>query len=171
MLQLSSMVVNRPILSLRIGREVATTLAPIINPDNLKIEGFYCQERQTHKKLVLLSQDIRDVLPQGLVVNDIEVLTPPEELVRLEKLLKINFNLMGKAVETASKAKVGKVNDYALEVETMYIQKIYVSQSLLKSLSGGNLGVDRSQIVEITDKKIVINDLEAKVPASAQAIA
>lgn len=165
------MVLDRPVLSLRVGREIATTLAPIINPDNLKIEGFYCQERKSHKKLVLLSQDIRDVLPQGLVVNDAEVLTPAEELVRLEKLLKINFNLMGKAVETASKIKVGKVNDYALEVQTMYIQKIYVSQSLLKSLSGGNLGVDRSQIIEITDKKIVINDLEAKVPANAQAIA
>jgi uncharacterized protein YrrD len=171
MLQLSSMVVDRPVLSLRIGREVANTVGPIINPDNLKIEGFYCQEHSTHKRLILLSQDIRDVLPQGIVVNDAEVLTSPEELVRLDRLLKINFNLIGKAVETASKAKVGKVNDYALEVQTMYIQKIYVAQSLLKSLSGGNLGIDRSQIVEITDKKIVVNDLEAKVPANAQAVA
>ncbi len=45
------------------------------------------------------------------------------------------------------------MNDYATEVETMYIQKLYVGQSLLKSFAGGSLSVDRSQIVEITNRR------------------
>jgi sporulation protein YlmC with PRC-barrel domain len=165
------MLINRPVLSLRINRQVATTLSAIINPDNLKIEGFYCQDNQTRKQLILVSQDIRDVLSQGLVVNDQDVLSEPGDLVRLEKLLQLNFQLIGKAVETTSKQKIGKVSDYAVEVQTLYIQKLYVSQSVFRSFSGGNLGVDRSQIVEITDKRIVINDLEAKVPVGARAVA
>jgi len=165
------MVINRPVLSLRIGRAIATTIAAIINPDNLKIEGFYCIDHQNRQRLIVLSQDIRDILPQGIVVNDEEVLTEPHELVRLEKILKINFDLMGKQVETTDKNKVGKVNDYAVDVQSMYIQKVYVSQSLLKSFTTGSLGIDRTQIVEITDKKIVINELEQKVRAQAGAVA
>lgn len=170
MLQLSGMLINRPVLSLRTGTQVATTLAPIINPNNLKIEGFYCQDT-SRKQLILVSQDIRDVLPQGVVVNDQDVLVAPEELVRLKEVLSINFDLPGKQVVTASGQKLGKVNDYSTETESMFIKKLYVTQSLFKNFSGGNLGIDRTQIVEITDKKIVVNDLHVKIPAHAQAMA
>lgn len=132
---------------------------PIINPNNLKIEGLYCQDTFHKGTLVLLSQDIRDIITQGVVVNDYDVLVEPDELVRLKDLMKIDFDIIAKPVVTVTKEKVGKVNDYAVEVETMYIQKIYVGQNLLKSFSGGQLSVDRNQIVEITDKKIIIQDL------------
>lgn len=170
MLQLSQSLINRPVLSLRTGTTVATTISVIINPNNLKIEGLYCQDRFDKKQLVLLYQDIRDVLPQGLVVDDHAVLSEPEELVRLDDVIKLHFELIGKPVITVSKEKIGKVNDYAAEVETMYIQKLYVGQTLLKSLTGGNLSVDRSQIVEITNRRIIINDILKTVPAAAPAI-
>jgi uncharacterized protein YrrD len=170
MLQLSGMLVNRPIMSLRTGTQIGTTVEPIINPNNLKIEGFYCTA-SGHKRLVLLYQDIRDVLPQGIVVNDLDALTEPEELVRLKEVMALKFDLIGKKVVTVERDKVGKVTDYATEVETMFIQKLYVSQSLFKSLATGNLGVDRSQIVEINRERIVINDLYAKVPVGAKAVA
>jgi sporulation protein YlmC with PRC-barrel domain len=167
MLQLSGTLLNRPILSLRTGSAVATTTTPIINPDNLKVEGFYCFDLNSNKTLVLLYQDIRDIIPQGFVVNDFDILTDPHDLVRLHKLMQIGFDPLGKQVVTVGKEKVGKVSDYATEMETMYIQKIYVSQSLLKSFTGGNLGVDRSQIQEITPKKIIIQELLKRAPAGA----
>jgi len=170
MLQLSAMLLNRPVMSLRTGTQIATTLAPIIDPNNLKIEGFYCQDTQ-RKRLVLLEQDIRDVLPQGLVVNDADALTEPGELIRLKNVMSLHFELMGKQVVTSSRKKIGKVNDYATETQSMMIKKLYVSQSLFKSFGTGSLGVDRTQIIEITRDQIVIQDLEEKVPAQAQALA
>lgn len=146
-------------MSLRTGGPIATILQPIINPNNLKIEGFYCEDRFDKSTLILLTQDIRDTLPQGYVVNDHEVLVQPDELVRLQKIININFQLPGKHVVTAAKQKVGKVTDYATETSTFYIQKIYVGQSILKSLSAGQLSIDRNQIVEITNKKIIIQEL------------
>lgn len=172
MLQLSATFLNCPVLSLRTGSPVATTTKPIINPNNLKIEGFYCQDRMDRKKqLVLLYQDIRDVIPQGFVINDYDVLAEPEELVRLQDVLSLNFELLGKQVVTASGDKVGKVSDYSTEVTTMFVQKIYVSQSVFKNLMGGNLGIDRTQIVEITNKRIIVHDLTQSVPARANAVA
>jgi len=167
MLQLSDSLLNKPIMSLRTGQQIGATLQPIINPNNLKIEGFYCSDRFSKHELVLLYQDIRDIIVQGFVVDDHDVLTPPEELVRLKDIMDIDFRLIGKPVVTLSKERVGKVGDYATEMETMYIQKIYVAQSMLKNFTGGNLGIDRNQINEITDKKIVINELLKGTPAAA----
>lgn len=171
MLQLSGTMLNRQVLSLRTGSPIAQIIGPIINPDNLKIEGFYCEEFPEKKQSVLLYQDIRDVLPQGVVVNDFDALSDPSELVRLKKVLELDFELIGKPVETLSKDKVGKVTDYAFETATMYIQKIYVSQSILKSLTGGSLSIDRNQIQEITPKRVIINDLLQGTRATATATA
>lgn len=169
MLQLSSSLLNKSVLSLRTGTPIATVTAPIFNPNNLKIEGFYCQDRFDKKELILLYQDIREMLPQGYVVNDHDVLVEAAELVRLKSVLELNFELIGKHVETVSKEKVGKVSDYATETETMFVQKIYVAQSILKSLTGGSLSIDRSQINEITPKRIIINELMKTAPATAPA--
>ena len=163
-------LLNKSVLSLRTGAAVATITAPIINPNNLKVEGFYCQDRFDKKKeLILLYQDIRDIMPNGYVVNDHEVLAEPGELVRLQKVLELEFELIGKQVVTVDKQKVGKVSDYATEMETMFIQKIYVAQSIMKSFTGGSLSIDRNQINEITPRRIVINELMKNAPAAAQA--
>ncbi len=169
MLILSRDLINKKVLSLRTNAPIAAIVRPIINPNNLKIEGFYCQDRYSKSKLILLAQDIRETLPAGYIVNDQDVLTPPEDLVRLKEVLTINYDPMGKQVESLSGEKIGKVHDYAGEIETMYIQKIYVAQPLYKNFSGGSLIIDRSQINEITPKRIIINDNLETVPVQAKA--
>jgi len=171
MLRLSESLLNRPIMSLRTGQPVATALEPIINPNNLKIEGFYCSDRFSKEQLVLLYQDIRDIIPQGFIVDDHDVLTSADELVRLKDVMDIGFKLIGKPVVTINKQRIGKVSDYATEIETMYIQKIYVTQGMLKSLTSGTLGVERNQINEITDRRIIINELLKGTPAAASVAA
>ena len=172
MLQLSNMLLNRPVLSLRTGSAVAMAVGPIINPNNLKIEGFYCRDSFNKKQeLILLEQDIRDILPQGFVVNDHDVLVTPDELVRLHDVMTLNFTLIGKPVITNGKDRIGKVNDFATEIDSMTIQKLYVTRSMLKSLTNGELGIDRTQIIEITPKHIVINDPLQGVRVRAGAMA
>jgi len=170
MLQLSaSLISNKSVLSLRTGAPVANILKPIINPNNFKIEGFFCEDKFNKTRLILLYQDIRDVVPNGYIVNDHDVLVDPSDLVRLKEIIQINYEVINKQVITIDKEKVGKVNDYAVETSSMYIQKIYVSQSIMKSFTGGNLSIDRSQINEVTPKQIVINELMEKSPLAAAA--
>jgi sporulation protein YlmC with PRC-barrel domain len=158
MLQLSNTLINQQVLSLRTGGQVAGGTEPIMNPNNLKIEGFHCVDRFSGDQLVLLSQDIRDHIKQGFVVNDHEVLAEPSELIRLQEVLNLQFALIGKPVYTDNKKRLGKVIDYAVDDVSLYVQKLYVGQSLIKSFAGGQLSVDRNQIVEITDRKVVIKD-------------
>jgi uncharacterized protein YrrD len=171
MLQLSASLLNQPVMSLRTGGEIAKIESAIFNPNNLKIEGFYCTDHFSRQKLILLTQDIRDNIKQGIVVNDHEVLSEPDELIRLQPILELNFELLGKPVETMSKHKVGKVTDFAVDSQSLYVQKIYVGPSLIKSLTSGQLSVDRNQIVEITNRRIVIKDLDAPIKGGAVATA
>ena len=73
-------------------------------------------------------------------------------------MIDLNFELLGKNVVTDSGRKVGKVVDFAIETNNFFVKKIYASQPLLKNFTGGTLSIDRSQIVEITNKKIVVED-------------
>jgi uncharacterized protein YrrD len=170
MLQLSAALTsNKSVLSLRTGSPVASILGPIINPNNFKIEGFYCEDSFNKARLILLYQDIRDIVPKGYIVNDHDVLVDPNDLVRLNDIIQTNYEVLNKQVVTVDREKVGKVNDYAVETSSMYIQKIYVSQSIMKSLTGGNLSIDRNQIHEVTPKQIIINELLSKAPIAAAA--
>lgn len=173
MLQLINSLLNQPVRSLRTGEVIATTKTPILNPNNLQIIGFYCQDLMERKQAILLEQDIRDIIPQGLVVNDYEVLCEPLELVKYKDILEINFDLFGKLVITEDKQKLGKVSDYATNTDTFYVHKLYVTKSLLRSLGSDQLSIDRSQIIEITDKNIIVkNPLqpEKSSPAIAPAL-
>lgn len=171
MLILSGQFANKKVISLRTGHEVAYLIGPIINPNNLKIEGFRVSDSKSKKELFLLTQDIRQYHVSGIFIDDHDDLSEEDDLVRLKEVLKINFVLIGKNVETASASKVGKVVDYAFDDISMFIIKLFISKPLYKSLNGSSLTVNRDQIVNITPSKIIIEDLLSKVPAAAANIA
>lgn len=163
MLLLSAKLLGQPVLSLRTGGEVAIAHMPIINPDNLKVMGFFCYDKFSGDELVLLAQDIREHISRGFVVNDHEVLTDPEDLIRIHDVLNKRFDPIGKTVVTNHKRTLGKVSDYAVDNQSLAILKLYVAPRLLKSLMGSSLSIDRSQIVEVTDKRIVVKEATSEV--------
>ena len=170
MLLLSKSLLDKPVMSLRTGGPVGRTVTAIFNPNNLKIEGFHCQDRFEKKQLILPSIEIRDIIDQGFVVNDHEALTEAEELVRLHEVLELDFQPIGKTVYTVSKQRLGKVTDFAVDDATLYVQKIYVGQSLLKSFGTGQLSIDRTNIVEITNNKIIVNEILKPKKSPIQAV-
>lgn len=167
MLKLYESTPGTLILSLRTGSPIATLLSPVINPNNLYIEGWVVEDNRSKENLILLSNDIRDVLPQGFAVNDHEVLAEVDELIRLKDILELNFELLGLKVNSESGVRYGKINDFAYETKNFFIQKLYVGQPLVKNFSGGTLSVDRSQIVEVTNKRVIIEEPSEKSHARA----
>lgn len=158
MLKLYESIPGTNVMSLRTGAPVATVAAAILNPNNLYIEGWFVKENRTNEDLVLLSSDVRDILPQGFVVNDQEALTPPADLIRLKEVLELNFKLLNLKVVSESGKNYGKVSDYAFETANFFVQKIYAGQPLVRNFSGGSLSIDRAQIIEVTNRRIVIED-------------
>ena len=167
MLKLYESVPDTNVMSLRTGGPVASIVKPIINPNNLYIEGWFVKDSVTNEELILLSNDVREILPQGFAINDYSDLSQVEDLVRLKEFIELNFGLLGLKVQSESGKNYGKINDYAFETNNFYIQKLYAGQPLVKSLGGGNLSIDRSQIIEVTNKRIVIEDPTEKAAAGA----
>lgn len=162
MLKLSNTFLNVQVMSLRTGGPIGMASSMIINPNNLKIEGWYIQDRFSGKRLVLVSSEIRDIAPQGIIINDHEVLAEADELVRLKPIMDIGFELIGKQVISQGGKKYGKVTDFAVETDSLLIKKVYAGQSIIKSFSGGNTSIDRTQIVEVTNSQIIIEDASIK---------
>ena len=169
MLQLSSTYYDRPVLSLRTGGPIGHALNPLINPNNLKIEGWYATARGERSSYILPVGEVRDIISKGIVVNDHSSLTHVEDLVRLKNIIDLGFEIIGKQVVTENKRKVGKVGDYAVDSESMIIKKLYINQSIVKSFSTQQLIVDRNQIVELNDRKVVIRDTTVQAGAGARA--
>ena len=164
---MSKSLYNRPVMSLRSGGQIATAAEPIINPHNLKILGWWCGG-PGKSSLVLLTEDVREVMPQGFAINDEAELSRPEDLTRHREILNIRFKLIDKSVKS-KRHKLGKVNDFSYN-DGMFVQKLYVSPSLRKIFSSEDtLIIDRSQILEVTDNYILVKDTEIKAGAEEMA--
>ena len=162
MLRLQSQLWGKPIISLQTGRKIGELGEPIINPTQLQVAAFYCDAFYNDTISVLYPEDIREINPLGIFVDDQSKLMELDDLVRLEEFIRINYTPLGKIVAN-KRRKIGKVNDYAIEDEFFQIQKLYVAVSVLRNLQSGARIIDRNQIAEIQDKKIIIKDGEERV--------
>ena len=174
MLKLSETLKSINVISLRSSGTVAIAERPIINPHNLKIIGWWCRSPLSAWPLVLLADDVREHMANGLAINDEEDLTAPEDLVRHKEILDVKFDLIGKTVKT-KRHKVGKVYDYSYN-DGLVVQKLYVERPLTKVFSAEDtVIIDRNQIIEVTDNYILVKDTEIKsdekVTAGAAAVA
>ena len=171
MLRLISSLLNRPVLSLQTSAPVAKTIGAIIDPNKLQVVGFHVQS-PSDTGSILLCEDIREISSVGIIIDRYDRIAHAEELVRLEKIINLNYKLIDKIVVGESKQKYGKVSDYIVEEQTFYIARLYTKQSVLKNLAGGAVVVDRAQIVEVTNKQVVIRDpLKGLKSGAAAAVA
>ncbi len=166
MIFLSNDYTNRAILSLRTGSKIGNALLPIINASNLKIDGWYATSLDSKETMVLPSLEVRDMIAKGIVVNDHDAITPIDDMVRMQAVINAEFSLIGTPIVSESGEKLGIVKDYAVDHKTLYIKKLYIGQSFLKSLlnfTHPQLIIDRSQILDVTPEKIVVKDATEKV--------
>lgn len=70
-----------------------------------------------------------------------------------------NDNLIGLKVVTKNGQILGKVKDFEFNTDNYKIEKIIVSSSdLVKKITSQNLIINIDQVIEITIKKIIVDD-------------
>lgn len=165
MLYLSTKLNNIALLSIRTAGRIGTVLEPIINPDNLHIDAFYC--KTSRGKTVLLDMFIRDISTRGIIIDDHSNLSDTDDLVRLQPIIKLKFKLEGKPV-LSGKRRIGKVVEYAFDKDSLFIQKLYLQPPLWQSINQERLLIDRQCIIEVTDSYIVVSGPEVKTAAKSK---
>lgn len=162
----SSKIIGTPVLSLHVGGKIAETISPIIDPKTLKIVAFTLTGPLVGKDEVgdlLDVKYIREFSHLGMIVNSYDDFTTREDAIRIQKILDLNFTLLGKKVITKKDTKLGKVIDYTLDPADFQIHQLIVQRPPLKALVDPELVISRTQITKITNHQIVVKDEEEKI--------
>ena len=165
-----SKLLNVPVLSLHAGGAIAWTTQPIIDPDNLKIIGFHLQGPLVNKKAenILDIKSVREYSKYGMVVDSIDEFVAPDDVIKIKKVLDLNFSLTGLKVETKKKSKLGKVSGFTVTDNDFMVQQLIVQRPVLKAFLDPELIIPRKEIVEITDHKVIVKDEEKKIKEKAE---
>ena len=158
-----------PVLSLHVGEMIAKTTALIIDPNNLKIVGFQLvgPEVGGGNGTFLQVKDIREFSDVGMIIDSIDEFVSPGDVVRLDEVLELNFELIDKKVESKKGTKIGKVSGFMVNTKDFAIQQFTVQRPLMKSFLDPELLIGRSEIVKVTDEKIIVKDEEDKIRKKA----
>lgn len=167
MLVLKDRLIGINVMSLHTGAKIAQVENVIVDPRHLKITAFYLGgDHLDFSPAVLGVTDVREFSDIGLIVDSANEIVSPNDLVRLQEVLKFNFKLDGLPVFDDIGKKIGNVNNYAVETKTFYIAKIHVNPGLFKFFGNAEVIIGRNQILEINNKQIVVKSATVKHESS-----
>jgi uncharacterized protein YrrD len=154
-----------PVMSLQTGEAVAVLDSAVVTTSQLQTVAFLCHavDNPRHQH-ILLTNDIRQITDDCFIVDSLEDLAEPGDIVRLQELLAEEYSPLGAGVVTDTGRRLGSVKDFSINSDTMYVQKLYVRPSLLFPLHHETAIIDRTQIVDITPKRIVVRDTTEPAP-------
>jgi uncharacterized protein YrrD len=157
MLIIGTRLLNTPVMSLQTGGRLAHTQKPIIDPSNLKIVAFEVEGQLLSERPALLRvADIREMGKVGMIVNSNDEFIGLHDVIKIEKLYELGFNLIGMAVIDDLKQRLGKVEDYTVDTDSYVIQQLTVKRGFFKGLTDTGLLISRTQIIEINDNEIIV---------------
>lgn len=165
----SSKLLNYPVLSLHVAGMIAKTNAIVVDPNDLKIIAFrlYGPEVGKNSGEYLRTENIREFSGLGMVVDSEDDFVNPDDVIKLQEVLDLNFSLEGKKVESKKGTNLGKVSGFTINTDGFYVYQIIVKRPLLKSFLDPELTISKSEVVKITDDKIIIKDEESKIRKNA----
>ena len=169
MLLVGSRLIGMSIMGLQTGTRLAVTKAPIINPANLKIiayevSGPLLSERPSFLRIA----DIREISRLGMIIDSNDEFVGLNDVIKIKEIRNLGFEIVGMNVIDEKKHKLGKVESFNIDSDSFIIQQLNVKQGLIKSLSETSLLINRSQIIEINDRNIIVKSAAKKLEPITQ---
>ncbi len=147
--------------SLQTGDVLARIDSLIIDPNELKIVALALRGRKT----IIVWRDLREVSSRGIVVDDDSALVDRDSIVRLKAIRQYRFKLIGLRVRDRHRRRLGVIVNYSIDVATGEIDHIITHTGLFGC--GDELYIGRDQIVEISDRYVIVDAPTVQVARSA----
>ena len=168
MLVSNSKLLNLPILSVQDSGPVGSIASTIIDPDSLKIIAFRIYGATNDEGGNILDvRSVREYSKYGLVIDSTDELISEGDVVKIQKVLELNFSLISLKVETKKGTKLGKITDFTVTEDNFSVQQIIVKRPTIKSFLDPELVIPRAEITEVTDYKIIVRDEEKVIKERA----
>ena len=169
MLITASNLINTRVLSLQSSGEIGFVVDSIVDPDNLKVIAFRLSGPLVNStENILDTKSVREYSKLGMVIDSSDELVNPSDVIHIDKILRLNFSLIGLKVETKKGTKLGKIIDYTVTDDNFTVQQLIVKRPFIKALADPELTIPRTEIIEITDYKVVVKDEEKVIRARAE---
>lgn len=159
----ASTLIGLPVVSLQTGQAVARIEQLVLHQDSLALIGLQCKNLITGHSLLLTPNDIRQLATDCVIIDHEDELTDPSEIVRFQALIKNRFKLLGKEVVEDSGQKLGRVDDYSINLDSCRVQKLRLKHSLFLILKRRH-EIDRTQIIDVTPKRIIVRSATISEP-------
>lgn len=158
-------IIGLPILSLHTGGRIATVSDLIIDPATLKVIAFFLEGPLVGGEHgdILKSTSVREYAKIGMIVDSVDEFVFSEDIVKLQEIIDLNFNIIGIKVVTKKGTKLGRVTSFVMDSSDFRIMQLIVRRPTFKALVDPELVIGRSQISEIDDRKIVVKNEEEKI--------
>jgi uncharacterized protein YrrD len=169
MLLLGSRLIGTSVMGLQTGTKLAQTASPLIDPANLKVIAYILEGPllTEHPSLIRMA-DVRELSDIGMIVDSSDEFIGMKDVVKIQELYELHFNLLGLSVVDESKRKLGKIDDYSLDSSSFIVEQLNVRRRGIRSLTETGLLIHRSQIVEINNHQIIVKSAATRVDIDVQ---
>jgi hypothetical protein cdiviTM7_02774 len=166
MILLGSALANYPVMSLQMGGKVGSLAQPLVDPATLTIVAYTVDGSFANDTTMLLRlADVREMSELGMIIDSVDELITPTDVIKIQRLYELKFHLLGMPVQDKRGRRLGKISDYTIETGNFVIQQLIVRRSWLHRLNDAELVIHRSQIIEINNDAIIVqSQAETKKP-------
>lgn len=163
MLTLISKLQRSPVMSLQTGSQLAHVVGSVVNPKDLTVVAFEIAGQLFKQPAYLLVDDVREYGHLGLIIDSIDELVSTGDIIKLDEIVSLNFQLVGLVVIDEQQRKLGKVKDFSVETGGFVIQQLQVEPGFFKGISDTGLLINRSQVVDVSHARIVVKSTAKKI--------
>lgn len=169
MLIYANRLLGTPILSMQAGGEIGRISGIVVDPNNLKIIALYASGATPSRTQNILDiNSIREYSTYGAVIDSSDEFIEKDDVIKIRDTINLRFSLPGLKVETKKGTKLGRVMDYTVTDDNFTVEQLIVKRPALKSFLDPELTIPRTEIVEVTDDKIIVKDEEKTIRARAE---
>lgn len=169
MLVYGSKLFTTPVLSVQTSGAIGVVSNLIVDPNSLKIIAFELSGGIVPRNgaNILDASSVREYSHYGIVIDSIEELVEPDDVIKIQKTLNLGFSLFNLKVETKKGSRLGKVSDFTATSEDFTIQQLVVKRPIVKSFLDPELIVPRKEIVKVDNYKVTVKDEEKVIKKKA----
>ncbi len=168
MLLFGSTLIDQAIMSLQTGGELARTSSAVIDPYRLVIRAYKLTGAQLEEPYnsYIRIEDVREIGNIGFIIDSNDEIICGTDIIKLKKLIDLDFSLVGLKVIDQAENKIGTVIDYSIDVSTFMIYQLVVKRPFWQSFNDPELIIDRSKIIELNNQRVIIKDNVEKAEPS-----
>jgi len=159
MLKLASTIIGLPIKNIRDGLNLGEVRDFVVDPVDGEILAISLKPHLFSSLKIISLIDIREINPEMVIVDSSDVLSEPEEVIRVKEVLGSGIKILKNKVVTESGQKLGEVYDFTFDLIEKELSRIYVKGNFIKELlSLSELIIPKEKIIKITPKAIYVED-------------